>query len=152
MGLSDVDGQRRQLRDRTMFASRRFSLRGLLSLMTGLAFVGFVANWMLSLGSNMPRNLLLFVLPWAIGSLAGIATAIRFQRSTVLGSMIGGVVAAILCPGSIVIYLYLNGMNGVNSLSSFRFQLAFAACGSGLLAAFVGIPREGIRLSNKQRN
>jgi hypothetical protein len=135
-----------------MFASRRFSLRGLLSLMTGLAFVGFVANWLLSLDSNRPWNLVLFVLPWAIGSLAGIAATIRLQQSTLLGSIIGGVVAAILCPGSITIYLYLNSMNGINSLSSLWFQLAFAACGSGLLSAFVGIPREGICVSNKQRN
>ena len=130
--------------------SLRFGLRGLLSLMTGIAFVGFIANWLRSQSDNMPPWVLaLYVLPWAIGSLAGIAMAIRFDRSTVLGSVVDGLLGPIICPGSIIVYLYLNGMNGVNSLNALWQILALAACGSGLLAAFVGIPREGIRLSNE---
>jgi hypothetical protein len=52
--------------------SLRFGLRGLLSLMTGLAFVGFVANWLLSQrgDGDPPWTALLLVIPWAIGSLA----------------------------------------------------------------------------------
>lgn len=132
----------------------RFGLRGMLSLMAGLAFVGFVANWLVSnRGENDPPwAAALLVLPWAAGSLAGIATAIRFNRSTILGSIIGGVVASLICPGSFIIYWYLNGLNGVTNLTALWFLLGFAACGSGLLAAFVGIPREGIRLRNKQHN
>ena len=46
-------------------------------------------------------------------------------------------------PGTIIMFLYFNGMNGVNSLSGLWMQIGFAACGSGLLAAIVGIMREG---------
>jgi hypothetical protein len=63
--------------------SIRFGLRGLLSLMTGLAFVGFVANWLLSQrgDGDPPWTAVLPVIPWAIGSLAGVAAAIRFNRA-----------------------------------------------------------------------
>jgi hypothetical protein len=133
--------------------SIRFGLRGLLSLMAGVAFVGLAANWVLSIRDNMPPWVLaLYIIPWALGSLAGIAMAIRSGRSTVLGSLIGGPLGTFMCPGLIFMYLYLRGMNGVNTLWPVGQLLVLAACGSGLLAAFVGIPREGIRLSNKQRN
>ena len=63
--------------------------------------------------------------------------------------MVGGLLGTILCPGSIIVYLYLNGMNGVNNLNALWQISALAACGSGLLAAFVGIPREGIRVNSR---
>jgi hypothetical protein len=134
--------------------SFRFGLRGLLSLMTGLAFVAIVANWLLSQrGDSDPAWLVvLLVVPWTLGSIGGIATAIRFKHSTVAGSMLGGVMASIICPGSIIMYLDLTQPNSINILSALWIVLGLAACGSGLLAALVGITREGVRVSNKQRN
>jgi hypothetical protein len=121
--------------------------------MTGVAFVGFAANWVRSLRGDLPLWVLaLYVIPWAVGSLAGIAMTIRSDRSTVLGSMVGGLLGTFLCPGLIIMYLYLNGMNGVNTLRPWGQILVLAACGSGLLAAFVGIPREGFRLIRRRSN
>ena len=132
----------------------RIGLKGLLSLMTGLAFVGFVATWLVSHRSenDPPWAAALLVLPWAAGSLGGIATAIRFNRSTVLGSEIGGVVASRICPGLIIMYWGLTRTNGVTNLTALWFLLGFAACGSGLLAAFIEIPQEGLRLIHRRRN
>jgi hypothetical protein len=76
----------------------------------------------------------------------GFYLAARRNRSTLLGASCGGVVGTLLFPGTIIVYLYLNDMNGVRSLrDNIGMQLALAACGSGLLAAVVDILRTGLR-------
>ncbi len=132
---------------------RHFSLRTLLSVMTGFSFIGLVVQWFISSGAgDRPLNLSLSVIPWALGSFTGIAIAARRHRSTLFGAMVGGTLGALICPGLIIVFLYLNGMNGVRSLNGLWLQLAFAACGGGLLAAFVGIPREGITIRRNRGN
>ena len=119
-----------------------FRLRTLLAVMTGCAFVAFVAQWILSQAGGVRTAIL--VIPWAIGSFAGIYLAVRSNRSTLLWAMGGGVLGCLLCPGTLVVFLYLNDMNGVKSLSILWKQLAIAVCGSWLLAAFIGTTREGL--------
>lgn len=131
-----------------------FSLRTLLSLSAGMAFVGLVVHWFISMGSgefHVARHILL-IAPWAIGSFAGIWAASRRSMSTLFGAIVGGVIGTFVFPGLLVIYLYFMGLNGVNSLWVVPQQLAMAFCGSGLLAAFVGIPREGIGIRANRRN
>ena len=127
----------------------RFSLRTLLAVMAGCSFVAFVLQWVISHGAGAQGaclRSLLIVTPWAIGSFVGFYLAARRNRSTLLGAICGGVIANLLCPGAIIFYLYLNQMNGVRSLNGMWMQLAFAVCGSGLLAAVVDILRTGLRL------
>ena len=131
-----------------------FSLRTLLSLSSGMAFVGLVIHWLSTSTPNeihIARHILL-IAPWAIGSFAGIWFASRRSMSTLFGAIAGGVIGTFVFPGLLVIYLYFMGLNGVNSLWVVPRQLAMAFCGSGLLAAFVGIPREGIALRANRRN
>jgi hypothetical protein len=119
-----------------------FRLRTLLAVMTGCAFIAFVAQWILSQTGGIQTAIL--VIPWAIGSFAGIYLAVRRDRSILLWAVGGGTLGCLLCPGSLVVFLYANNMNGVNSLSILWHQLAFAAAGSWLLAAFVGTTRHGL--------
>ncbi len=129
-----------------------YSLRTLLAVTAGIAFVAFIARWMLTFDESRLYPMLrlaLFLLPWAIGSFLGIAIAARYQRSSLLGAICGGILGAWLCPGLPFVYSYANGLHGVRSLSLVGEQLAFAACGSGLLAGIVGILREGITLRSK---
>jgi hypothetical protein len=125
-----------------------YGLRTLLALMTGAAFIAFVVHWLISIGgAGPPIRLVLLVAPWAIGSFAGIAIAARRNGSALVGAIAGGTLATFICPGLVWIFLYLNEMIGVVSLlDTLGCDLAFAACGSGLLAAFVDIPRSGFTL------
>jgi hypothetical protein len=121
-----------------------YSLRTLLAVMAGCAFIGFVTNWLLAMGLGAR---VIVVIPWGLGSLLGIYFADRYKRSTLVGAMIGGMVGHMIFPGSIIVYLYLNQMNGVRSLlENVWMPLLLAACGSGLLAAIIDIFRTGITL------
>ena len=125
----------------------RYSLRTLFAITAGFAFISFVAHWLIATGlAGPPLRLVLLILPWAVGSLVGMAIAIRRGISTLAGTMIGGTLGTLICPGTIFIYLYLNSMNGVRSLDTIGWQMGLAACGSGLLAAVVGILREGVTI------
>ena len=121
-----------------------FSLRTLLAMMAGCSFVAFVTQWLISQSRGVMSYPM--VTSWALGSFAGLYLAARSNRSTLLGAICGGMLGNLVFPGTIIIFLYVNGMNGVNSLSALWMQIAFAVCGSGLLAAIVGIIREGISL------
>jgi hypothetical protein len=121
-----------------------FSLRTLLAVVAGCSFVAFAAQWLLALGAG-PRTPIIIV-PWALGSFAGIYFSARSNRSTLLGAICGGALATMIFPGTLVMYLYLNGLNGVRSLSGLWMQLELAVCGSALLATIIAIPREGLRL------
>jgi hypothetical protein len=119
--------------------------------MSGAAFIALVVQWQISVrGGDMAFRIALSTVPWAIGSLAGIAIADRRDRSTLVGAIVGGTLGTFICPSLIGIYLYLNGLNGIKSLNGVWWQLAFAACGGGLLAAFIDIPRRGLTLRRKR--
>jgi len=121
-----------------------YSLRSLFAATAGISFVAFVAQWLIS---QFGARVIIYVIPWAIGSFVGFYLAVRRHRSTLLGAICGGVIGTLLFPGTIVIYLYLNNLNGVRSLrDNIGIQLALAACGSGLLAAVVDILRTGLKL------
>jgi hypothetical protein len=122
-----------------------YRLRTLFAVTAGISFVGFVTHWLLSQGIG--ARVIMIVVPWAIGSFAGIFLAARGNRSTLLGAICGGVIGSLLFPGTMIFYLYLNDMNGVRSLrDTLGAQLVFAVWCSALLAAVVDILRTGLKL------
>ncbi len=121
--------------------SGRFNLRTVFAVVAGCAFVAFAAKWLMSLDPDLhPIRLGLLIVPWAVGTFVGIAIAGRRHRSTLAAAMVGGSLAATMCPGLFLVYA-----NGLTHLSALGQLLAFAACGSGLLAAVVDIVRQGSR-------
>lgn len=118
--------------------NRSFSLRTLLAVTSGVAFVAFVAQWMLSVGGN-PLQVGLFLSPWASGSFCGILVMRLRGRSTLLGAVVGGVTGTAVFPGVPFFCSFVFGLHGVNSLWWLGILMIWSMVGNALLAVVVGI-------------
>ena len=125
----------------------RFRLRLLFALTTVLACVAFIAQWLISVGMH-PAAVGMLAIPLTASALAGIAFTVRRNKSTLMGAIIGGVTATMVCPGSYILFLCAKSMNAVSDLSGLWFALGISVVVSALIAAVIGVLREGLAASN----
>ena len=113
--------------------------------------MAFIAQWLISIGLEA-RLVAMAVLPTTIGSCAGMAIAGKRKKSTLAGTILGGVLASLICPIVSAIYLWISEEISFVEVpvAFFMFGVSsviFAFCGSALFAAVVGVLREGITIS-----
>ncbi len=116
----------------------QFRIRSVLGITAGLAFVAAVVRWFSDFGVT---NAVLagLIIPWAVGSFAGIGCMHKLERSTLLGSILGGVLGLLAWYGGCALVWY-------PPTHEFLLLLAFGVCGSGIVAGLTSIVAEGLSI------
>lgn len=134
---------KKQVTAKTLSVSQ-FGLRTLLAVMPAISFIFWLFSWLLRNDSDW--WLLALVAAWAIGSMFGMLTCAHRPGRTLMASLCGGCSAVVPC---LVIFLGVSDIPSSAVPGIFAVWIGIAAGASSVLAAIVGIGREGITASSK---